>query len=204
MQDRFSIMCRADVCPRQRTRCFACKNGFARLDGIKISRKLTRNDWFWIGFVAVVNSATLFSLLEFFPMADARFHGHRPYESGRKRKWWWSEQLIEKMGYDKSRNPSICSICKGCARYKPSNFGRGERIRTSDHLHPMQVRYQAALRPEAANYISAGTRFRAALRAQQICNIGKFFAQHAWHHGGLGAAGSTGTVAVGGGRTRII
>ena len=26
--------------------------------------------------------------------------------------------------------------------------GRGERIRTSDHLHPMQVRYQAALRPE--------------------------------------------------------
>ena len=27
-------------------------------------------------------------------------------------------------------------------------FGRGERIRTSDPLHPMQVRYQAALRPE--------------------------------------------------------
>ena len=27
-------------------------------------------------------------------------------------------------------------------------IGRGERIRTSDHLHPMQVRYQAALRPE--------------------------------------------------------
>ncbi len=26
-------------------------------------------------------------------------------------------------------------------------FGRGERIRTSDPLHPMQVRYQAALRP---------------------------------------------------------
>lgn len=30
--------------------------------------------------------------------------------------------------------------------------GRGERIRTSDHLHPMQVRYQAALRPEALDY----------------------------------------------------
>lgn len=29
----------------------------------------------------------------------------------------------------------------------PSVFGRGERIRTSDHLHPMQVRYQAALHP---------------------------------------------------------
>ena len=27
-------------------------------------------------------------------------------------------------------------------------FGRGEKIRTSDPLHPMQVRYQAALRPE--------------------------------------------------------
>ncbi len=32
--------------------------------------------------------------------------------------------------------------------------GRGERIRTSDHLHPMQVRYQAALRPEVLDYIS--------------------------------------------------
>ena len=28
------------------------------------------------------------------------------------------------------------------------NIGRGERIRTSDHLTPSQVRYQAALRPE--------------------------------------------------------
>ena len=27
-------------------------------------------------------------------------------------------------------------------------IGRGERIRTSDPLHPMQVRYQAALRPD--------------------------------------------------------
>ena len=27
-------------------------------------------------------------------------------------------------------------------------IGRGERIRTSDHLHPIQVRYQAALHPE--------------------------------------------------------
>ena len=29
-------------------------------------------------------------------------------------------------------------------------FGRGGEIRTRDHLHPMQVRYQAALRPEVA------------------------------------------------------
>ena len=28
--------------------------------------------------------------------------------------------------------------------------GRGEKIRTSDPLHPMQVRYQAALRPDEA------------------------------------------------------
>ena len=28
-------------------------------------------------------------------------------------------------------------------------FGRGEKIRTSDPLHPMQVRYQAALRPDS-------------------------------------------------------
>lgn len=27
-------------------------------------------------------------------------------------------------------------------------LGRGGEIRTHDHLHPMQVRYQAALRPE--------------------------------------------------------
>ena len=33
--------------------------------------------------------------------------------------------------------------------------GRGERIRTSDHLTPSQVRYQAALRPEARDYIRA-------------------------------------------------
>ena len=36
---------------------------------------------------------------------------------------------------------------------EPISNGRGERIRTSDHLHPMQVRYQAALRPEqTVNY----------------------------------------------------
>ena len=30
----------------------------------------------------------------------------------------------------------------------PDFVGRGEKIRTSDPLHPMQVRYQAALRPD--------------------------------------------------------
>jgi hypothetical protein len=33
-------------------------------------------------------------------------------------------------------------------------FGRGERIRTSDPLHPMQVRYQAALRPDEGEIIT--------------------------------------------------
>src|SRR5258708_37384433 len=37
--------------------------------------------------------------------------------------------------------------------------GRRERIRTSDRLHPMQVRYQAALRPDRTrNYIGVGSR----------------------------------------------
>ena len=31
---------------------------------------------------------------------------------------------------------------------RPISCGRGEKIRTSDPLHPMQVRYQAALRPD--------------------------------------------------------
>ncbi len=39
-----------------------------------------------------------------------------------------------------------CSV--GHRRDDGRESGRGERIRTSDHLHPMQVRYQAALRPE--------------------------------------------------------
>ena len=34
--------------------------------------------------------------------------------------------------------------------------GRGEKIRTSDPLHPMQVRYQAALRPDVLAIITEG------------------------------------------------
>ena len=34
---------------------------------------------------------------------------------------------------------------------KNYKFGRGERIRTSDPLHPMQVRYQAAPRPDRSS-----------------------------------------------------
>ncbi len=38
------------------------------------------------------------------------------------------------------------------------NTGRGERIRTSDPLHPMQVRYQAALRPDEPRSIASPAR----------------------------------------------
>ena len=41
--------------------------------------------------------------------------------------------------------------------YLIDSIGRGERIRTSDHLHPMQVRYQAALRPDSARNYNRGS-----------------------------------------------
>jgi hypothetical protein len=37
--------------------------------------------------------------------------------------------------------------------WKAAWIGRGEKIRTSDPLHPMQVRYQAALRPDTKGAI---------------------------------------------------
>ena len=46
-------------------------------------------------------------------------------------------------GGRRRRNPLCVSVL-------PASWtaGRGGEIRTHDHLHPMQVRYQAALRPE--------------------------------------------------------
>jgi hypothetical protein len=38
--------------------------------------------------------------------------------------------------------------------YKLELIGRGEKIRTSDPLHPMQVRYQAAPRPDRKRMIA--------------------------------------------------
>jgi hypothetical protein len=47
--------------------------------------------------------------------------------------------------------------------YVFDSIGRGEMIRTSDPLHPMQVRYQAALRPdEVVDYSRAGAVFATA------------------------------------------
>lgn len=53
-------------------------------------------------------------------------------------------------------NFPCCERKKGFQRrcWKPFVFGRGGGIRTRDPLHPMQVRYQAALRPEQKRYSS--------------------------------------------------
>ena len=54
---------------------------------------------------------------------------------------------------------SIGELAPHCAIQRNQHFyieiGRGEKIRTSDPLHPMQVRYQAALRPDRAAIIAA-------------------------------------------------
>ena len=44
----------------------------------------------------------------------------------------------------------VSSMC-----LRPRDNGRDGGIRTRDPLHPMQVRYQAALRPEDRKYIRA-------------------------------------------------
>ena len=55
------------------------------------------------------------------------------------------------------RSEDYVSLCSG------RNFiGRGERIRTSDPVHPMHVRYQAALRPDEFAIIAA---------ALSICHV---------------------------------
>ena len=70
---------------------------------------------------------------------------------------------VEVTARDCSRRASGCVSSVPCARYQqkspePSQVpgfcidGRCERIRTLDPLHPMQVRYQAALHAEARNY----------------------------------------------------
>ena len=76
------------------------------------------------------------------------------------------------------------------------NFGRGGGIRTRDPLHPMQVRYQAALHPDEASSITRDTgssRELAQSVLQEIANQLEF-AQHVpqcidgWRHGGCGDA----------------
>src|SRR6478735_461400 len=53
------------------------------------------------------------------------------------------------------------------------SYGRCERIRTFDPLHPMQVRYQAAPHTEALNY----SRLKSVTRAEQLTNFVQFAPQ---------------------------
>src|SRR3989337_3699992 len=50
-------------------------------------------------------------------------------------------------------SPMRIAIRASMADGSGKGLGRGGEIRTRDHLHPMQVRYQAALRPERSNLI---------------------------------------------------
>ena len=43
-------------------------------------------------------------------------------------------------------------------------LNRGDRIRTCDHLHPIQVRYQAALRPDASLHSSRDFDFQSIIQ----------------------------------------
>ena len=60
---------------------------------------------------------------------------------------------------------------------KGRKIGRGEVIRTLDPLHPMQVRYQAALRPDRTGDYSSVARYFGTLKvnaepmALKICWI---------------------------------
>ena len=63
-------------------------------------------------------------------------------------------------------------------------IGRGEKIRTSDPLHPMQVRYQAAPRSDEPGILPelSGS---ATDSVQYFQNFGEFLTQRkrAWHVG---------------------
>ena len=68
---------------------------------------------------------------------------------------------------------SSCAETKGPAHLRanlfsnaPGHIGRGGAIRTHDHLHPIQVRYQTALRPEVR--ISIAWANRNSKRATQL------------------------------------
>ncbi len=60
--------------------------------------------------------------------------------------------------------------------YSFTIFGRDGVIRTLDPLHPMQVRYQAALRPDDGEIIADGLpnlHGKGGDPAQQVCDSGK-------------------------------
>ncbi len=97
-----------------------------------------------------------------YPFAHMRKVGSRRDPTGRRvHAWKWGDQGRREIGKgpsdvaraqketgDKSK---ICRPCDG---------GRRGGIRTRDPLHPMQVRYQAALHAEALNYSPKDGPFR--------------------------------------------
>ena len=66
------------------------------------------------------------------------------------------------------------------------NVGRGERIRTSDPLNPIEVRYQAALRPDMF-FTSGIPRSRERARLDGNCAFGQ---HQQWPSGWNGAGKS--------------
>ncbi len=75
-------------------------------------------------------------------------------------------------------------------------FGRCERIRTFDPLHPMQVRYQAAPHTEASNYSLRQAVFLIS-GTEQITNFKEFAAYQLQALLGEAAAGQVGCIVAG-------
>ena len=55
------------------------------------------------------------------------------------------------MACGRFREPQWAALAGGVRKKSIDANGRGERIRTSDPLNPIEVRYQAALRPDMFN-----------------------------------------------------
>jgi hypothetical protein len=81
------------------------------------------------------------------PVASGAFGGSIPdTDHSLKRKNQAQEKGVPKGVPNPNSQP--------CVRNRPYVIGRGEKIRTSDPLHPMQVRYQAAPRPDRMRMIA--------------------------------------------------
>ena len=73
----------------------------------------------------------------------------------------------------------------------PVDIGRSERIRTSDPLHPMQVRYQAAPRPDRLDespFLSARKRERMIRESSRHRQLTRASADISYMHGEMSSA----------------
>jgi hypothetical protein len=82
-------------------------------------------------------------------MRQGKWHGRRSAAAG----FYCNKKARKHAGHSIIYLSSIIRlpvIAPGAGVFLTGSFrnGRGEKIRTSDPLHPMQVRYQAALRPD--------------------------------------------------------